>query len=181
MYLHSALQVWSHPLWAHTEKWAEWIREVCKHPLLLYKEMQLVSPTGPVFVPGVAGERLQAKTVERHVRTQAREIAGMQLLSQLLCRCAAACKIRKCIEENTNMSVKDKVVWFFLLCLQMIQMDKALSNWFSHMICWYLIPGILPAMFSHLGLKVGNEWYVLHGVQTCFSPNYKVCIVPLLL
>lgn len=38
--------------------------------MLLYKEMQLVSPTGPVFVPGVAGERLQAKTVERHVRTQ---------------------------------------------------------------------------------------------------------------
>lgn len=52
--------------------------------------MRRVSPTGPVFVPGVAGERLQAKVVERHVRTQARDAAGMQLLSQPLSRCAAA-------------------------------------------------------------------------------------------
>lgn len=80
--------------------WTEWIREVCKHPVLLYKEMQPVSPTCPVFVPGVAGERLQAKTVERHVRTQAREIAGMRLLSQLLCRCAAACPRKRSGQEN---------------------------------------------------------------------------------
>lgn len=32
------------------------------------------------------------------------------------------------------MSVKDKVVWVFLLCLQMIQVDKGLSNWYSHTI-----------------------------------------------
>ena len=39
--------------------------------------MYAVSPTGPVFVPGVAGDRLQAKTVERHVWTEAEEAAGM--------------------------------------------------------------------------------------------------------
>lgn len=33
-----------------------------------------VALTGPVFVPGVAGKWLQAKTVERHVWTEA---AGM--------------------------------------------------------------------------------------------------------
>lgn len=45
-----------------------------------------VAPTGPIFVPGVAGEWLQAKTVEWHVWTGAEEADGM-------CppwRCAAA-------------------------------------------------------------------------------------------
>lgn len=39
--------------------------------------MFAVSLTGPVFVPGVAGEWLEAKTVERHVRAEAGEAAGM--------------------------------------------------------------------------------------------------------
>lgn len=43
-----------------------------------------ISPTGPIFVPGMAGQRLQSKTVQRHVWTEARQTAGMLLLSQLL-------------------------------------------------------------------------------------------------
>lgn len=52
--------------------------------------MFAVSLTRSVFVPGVAGERLQAKTIEWHVWTETREAAGMWLLSRMVCRCAAA-------------------------------------------------------------------------------------------
>jgi len=39
--------------------------------------MYAVSHTGPVFVPGMAGERLKAKTVQRHVWAATWEAAGM--------------------------------------------------------------------------------------------------------
>lgn len=81
----------------------------------------------------MAGERLQAKVVERHVRTQARDAAGMQLLSQPLSRCAAARPGKKKDQDET-VDEKDAVVTkysFFFLS----PCDKDDQNQQSHIIC----------------------------------------------
>lgn len=77
-------------------------------------------PTCSVLIPGVAGEWFQAKVVERHVRTQVQDATGMQLLLQLLNRCAAARLWKKEFQDKTvdekKTSNSFKKIFFLILC-----------------------------------------------------------------